>query len=129
MYGPFRIRKVVRGVGVAATGDEYLARLIKLIPSEVIAIYLTGIQLAKSWPGAWSFVCLILVIIARSFGTRDPGKKLQWIAVAVSSVSFIIWIYAIGGQFFGLILSPNTGIPSVAVLIWTFLVPFFYKGN
>jgi hypothetical protein len=131
MNGPFRIRKPItikrEGSEDVTTGDEYLARLVKLIPSEVIAIYMAGLPLAKSWPGTWSFVCLILVLIARIFGTREPGKNVQWISVAVSFMSFIIWIYASGSFFFHWTLDQN--IAALAVLVWTFLVPFFHKGD
>jgi hypothetical protein len=47
----------------------------------------------------------------------------------VSSLSFVIWVYAVGDQFFAWKLPPNTGIASIAVLVWTFLVPYFYKGD
>lgn len=138
MAGPFRINhpqgsRTVRTLGdtggPADEGDPWLTRLVKLVPSEVIAVYLAGAELAKTWLGIWAFICLLLVFVARTLGTREQGEPVQWIAVLVSAVSFVIWIYATGGYFFDLTLPPDRGFASIAVLLWTFLVPYFYKGD
>lgn len=111
-------------------GDPFLTRLVKLIPAEVLAIYLAGIELSSNFPGIWSFVCLLLVVISRIWGTKENGMEIQWLAVFVSSVSFIIWVYAMGNYFFDWRLpDSNAAIASLAVLVWTFVVPHFYKGN
>ncbi len=125
MIGSLRINKA-RAAGQPT--DEYLARLVKLVPSEVLAIYAAGTELAKTWLGVWAFVCLVLVAVVRAFASSQGGKPIQWKAVAVSLVSFIIWIYATGGQFFSWsLLIP--GVASIAVIVWTFLVPYIYKGD
>jgi len=139
---PFKIRKPTRestetgerGGAAAAQpsheGDPWLARIVKLVPSEVIAVYLAGASAAKTWLGNWAFVCLILVVIARALGTKEGKQPVQWLGVIVSFISFIIWIYATGGFIFTWKLPANMeGLASIAVLVWTFLVPFFYKGD
>jgi hypothetical protein len=117
------------GGALPPNGDPWLTRLVKLVPSEVLAVYLAGKELAKSWLGIWAFICLILVIVARAFTTKGDAKPVQWASVAVSSASFVIWVYAVGDHFFAWTLPPDTGIASIAVLVWTFLVPYFYKGD
>ncbi len=130
MSAPFRIRRPpsVSATAVQQAPDEYLARLVKLIPSEVVALYLAGKQLATTWLGVWAVVCFVLVLVARTIGTKEAGKPVQVIAVVASAVSFVVWVYATGGWFFEWQL-PEAGIASVAVLIWTFLVPYLYKGD
>ena len=110
-------------------GDEYLQRLIKLVPSELLALYLTFKEIAATWLGIWATICLALVVFARAMGTRKPGKGPQWKAVAVASVSFVLWIYATDGNFLGLEPPPIPGLISVSVGVWTFIVPYFYKGD
>ena len=138
MPAPFRIYRPA-AVGVEATArkkihakdtaGQYMDRLIRLIPSEVVAVYLAGKGYAEHWPsGIWPVICLILVFVIRIWGTRDPSAGVQWVAVGVSAVSFVIWVYAIGGQFFSLRL-PDAGIASAAVLVWTVVVPLIYKGD
>ena len=133
MSAPFRIRKQPSG-GVVATagaqdpGDVYMERLVKLVPSEVIGIFLAGKGYAEAWLGVWSVICLVLVLISRIWGTREPGKPIQWIGALVSFFSFAIWIYAIGANILNFQL-PDKGIAYIAVLVWTFVVPYFYKGD
>src|SRR5215831_13927282 len=76
---PFRIRAPDTGAAVnnTETGDLYLSRLVKLVPSEVVALYLTFRETAETWIGTWSTVCLALVIITRTLGTHEAGKRVQ----------------------------------------------------
>ncbi len=136
MSAPFRIRKP-SATGVTRTGSgvgrqdgikHWMDRLIRLIPSEIVAVYLAGKGYATSWLGIWAIVCLGLVLIIRIWGTKEPGKKVQWVAVVVSAISFVIWIYAMGGQFLSLSL-PDPGVASAAMLVWTVVVPIFYQGD
>jgi hypothetical protein len=83
---PFRIRAETTAV-TPPQGDLYLARLVKLVPSEVGA-------------------------------------------VLVSMVSFVLWVYATDGRFLSYELPASPpGLISVAIGVWTFLIPLFYKGD
>lgn len=110
---------------------DYGERLVKLIPSEVVGIYLVGVGIipsnAKTPVIVWAIVCFGLVVLARAYGTRAPNLPPQWKAVFISCVSFVIWVYTIPGPFqsFGLAV-PYVG--SLAILVWTFVVPYFYTG-
>jgi hypothetical protein len=120
---------MVKGQGAAADDlGHWMDRLIKLVPSEIVAVYLAGKAYAIAWAGVWSIICLILVLVVRIWGTRSGSGQPQWPAVAVAAISFVIWVYAMGGQFAGAVLG-DPGIASAAVLIWTVLVPVFYKGD
>ena len=133
MSAPFRIHKqptggVVPTAGPTGPGDMYMERLVKLVPTEVIGVFLAGRGYAESWIGIWAVICLALVLVSRIWGTYQQGKPIQWIGVAVSFVSFAIWIYAIGAHILNFVLA-DSGIAYIAVLVWTFLVPYFYKGD
>ena len=131
MPAPLRITKP------PATGDDakyYLARLVKLIPSEVISLYMVGAGIldnsSASLYRVWILICLLAVIVVRTYGTSDTstGKQPDLIHVAISFFSFVIWVYWL----------PSPGIPmgwhnpkiaALLVVIWTFFIPFFYKGE
>lgn len=122
---------------VPEPSDPYFARLVKLVAAEVLALYIALKAVAAGFPGVWAFICLLLVVLVRTLGTKQAGKPIQWIAVAVACVSFVLWVYATGGQFFEWKL-PTTpeeaaknaqGAVSAAIGVWTFVVPFFYKGE
>lgn len=107
--------------------DPWLARAVKLVPAEVVAVYLAGRPLAQeSYAGVWPLVCLALVVIVRAWGTADR-RGPQWVSVAVSTVSFVLWVYAMGGYFLAYHLDVN--IASLAVLVWTTLVPVLWRGE
>lgn len=142
MAAPFRITRppIVKGAfGQGEPEDSstpmqaYMKRLVLLIPAEVVSLYLVGIGIippdVKIAFAVWALVCLILVVIVRAYGTADQANKVppQWSAVIVSSVSFVIWVYMMPGPFqvYGLAV-PFVG--SLAILVWTFVVPYIYKG-
>lgn len=125
------------GGGAPTSGpplQAYVERLVRLIPSEVVGLYLVGIGVVphtnKLAQAIWAFVCLGLVVLVRAIGSADPGRKVgpEWGSVAVSSVSFVIWVYTMPGAF----ASYNLAVPwvgSLLILAWTFSVPYFYKGS
>jgi|SRR5215831_11883959 len=107
--------------------DPWLTRLVKLVPAEIIAVYLAGRPLAEPrLAGTWPVVCLVLTIIVRAFGTSDH-RGPQWLSVAVSAVSFVLWVYATGGHFLSLPVDPN--LAALAVLVWTTLAPVLWRGD
>lgn len=111
-------------------GDPYLSRLVKLVPAEVVALYLTFKEIASSWLGIWAMICLLLVVLVRTLGTRKTGNPIQILAVVIASISFVLWVYATDGYFLQIKLPPNVpGLVSVSIGVWTFVVPFLYKGD
>src|SRR5206468_580417 len=138
MSAPFRISGRVAGVIPVARGGEedlklYLDRLLKMIPAEVVSLYLVGTgfipEAHRYMLIAWAVVCLVGVLVIRAYGTADPirDKKVDWIHVAISSVAFVVWVYTLGGPFKAFDMHvPYVG--SLLVLTWTFFVPVFYKG-
>jgi hypothetical protein len=93
----------------------------------VVALYLTFKEVASGWLPVWAWICLGLVVLFRAFGTHAAGRNVQWTAVFVASVSFALWIYATGGYLVRVTLP--AGAISVAIGVWTFVVPMFYKGD
>ena len=138
MSAPFRIKHPQSGFHEVATGNEavtqYFERLMKMIPGEVVGLYIVGSGLVPSenrWAlTTWALICFAAVVVVRAWGTADPTERLgpQWPAVAIASVSFLIWVYSMGGPFaaFGIYV-PYIG--SLLVLAWTFFVPILYKGE
>ena len=141
MTAPYRItRKDPRLQKVSAIEKkpdqevrEYLSRLMKLIPAEVVGLYLGGSGvIPEDQPGfliGWSLFCLFCVFLVRRYGSSKSGwKKPQWKVVWISMISFLIWLYSLGDVFRVLgIYIPFLG--TLLILAWTFLVPYFYRGE
>ena len=94
-----------RATGASADqkGDKLLARMIKYIPSEVIAGYLFIIGIVEGVVGddflkiffAWvilGFGALMTYIYLNVVGQEEPTKKKN---LAISIVSFLLWAYAL----------------------------------
>jgi hypothetical protein len=141
MSTPFRITRpqprefVTRDAAEAEPAFKgYLDRLMRLIPGDVVGVYLLGAGVVpRDTPFAiagWAAFCLVLVFCLRVYGTADKRQQLppQWGVVLLSMLAFIIWLYSIGGPFaaYGLYV-PYVG--SLLVLAFAVFVPIVYRGN
>ena len=112
---------------------NYLERLVKLIPAEVISLYLIGKGVIpteeKTGIIVWAIICTIGVLVSRIYGTQsDEDNSIQWGTVVITTVSFLIWLYVIGDAFAPFVIY----VPWIGTLMmaaWTFFVPYFYKGE
>jgi hypothetical protein len=126
----------------ADAAKDYVARLLRLIPGEIVALYLAGraaitgyfegsqssLSEPRTWI-VWTVVCLGLLFVVRIWGTRD--KKLaippEWRAIGIAAASFVIWVYSSGDVFKIAFNVWNPLIATLLVLVWTFLTPFIYN--
>lgn len=128
---------------------EYLDRLLKLIPAEVIGIYLVGSSMipkvaqdqlkpgktddVRIWGiGIWAIICLVLVIITRIVTTRDTSERVspEWRSVWISAIAFVLWVYTMGGPFAEFDFYKRFAfIGPLSVMVWSYLIPLFYKGT
>jgi hypothetical protein len=75
-------------------------------------------------------VTLFLTGFVKAYGTSDKARAVapDWIHVGLSMVAFVIWIYSMGGTFDKLGWHvPYIG--SLLVLAFTFVSPYFYRGQ
>jgi hypothetical protein len=139
MSAPYRISRppaAARDVAVAGGSQDfkfYLDRLMKMIPGEVVGLYLVGsgfIPVGDNLVlGLWAFICFLGVVALKAFGTADPTSRTppDWLHVVISAVAFVLWVYTMGGPFTATAFHvPYVG--SLLVLAWTFFVPIFYRG-
>ncbi|MBN1197215.1 MAG: hypothetical protein JXA62_07395 [Candidatus Aminicenantes bacterium] len=111
------------------TAQRYSDRLLKLIPSEIIAAWVAvqGIIPQDSGPWAITAAAILLMVLTplylcRFQQVRRPGQ------LAASTVSFIVWVYTLRGPFvfWGLYRS---WLASVILILWTVTVPLFLDGE
>lgn len=112
--------------------DSYLARLLKLIPVEVLGFVLVSEPLVPAGQTAARVAVFVLgllgVFLIRTRATRGDDGRPQWPAVWISAGSYLVWVYQLGGAFAELGLHvPWAG--SLLVVVWTFLVPLVYRGD
>lgn len=111
--------------------NNYQSRLLKLIPSEIIAAYLViagfitpGYEHGKLLLTVFSAALLILIpfYLIRFQSVKGP------LQIVFTSLSFIVWVYSMGGPFvyYG-IHEPVFG--SSLLVLWTLLLPFIIKPS
>jgi hypothetical protein len=140
MASVFRIHQqnVIMAQGAAPADGlaAYMGRLVRLIPAEVLSVYLTLYGIFVVPPPLrllqWLPVLgIILVILVRAWGSRDATgnwSTVQWPGVGISAVSFLIWILVSGHSIVGFVL-PDMRIGSALMVLWVFLLPYLYKGD
>jgi hypothetical protein len=129
--------------------DKWLERLLKLIPSEIVAVYLAllGIfelaseNLTKLIVQSVVFVILFFFIFIhykQFLGFRyakidqtTNEKVANWDTikqVSISAVSFVVWVYTIGGPFRSITwVTENLWVGTVILILWTFSTQYIAK--
>lgn len=96
-----RLEEMIRQQ-IPPTPDTYTSRLIKYIPAEVIALYLTldtlirskgELHLAMYW-GVFLFG--IVATYLYLWRVQKVNKQLQ---LLISVIAYCVWVFAIGGPF------------------------------
>jgi hypothetical protein len=137
MSAPFRITRPNPGKGFLGDDDglkAYLERLLKMIPGEIVGFYMIGSGFVPSealvWSIIWAAVCLVLVCVVRIYGTsdEDSGQSAQTVPVGVAVIAFAIWIFWLGGPFEQMGIPHRKQFASLAVMLWSFVIPIVYKG-
>lgn len=130
--------------------DGGIDKLVKLVPADAIAAYLTFINLGNplkegsTWvyPNAWLYpfgsmiIGLIVLFIVRILGKTDQGRfavdlnKVDVVLLIISIAAFFIWVYSIGGSDNGP-LSPiyNAWLAGAMVFLMTLGAPYLHKGG
>jgi hypothetical protein len=115
------------------TADDYMTKLVKYIPAEIIAVYLfiNGIVTALTAPSAvlsWGVFALLLLLTPLYIWrvTNDKALPPAWDQMLVAFISFAVWVFAIGGPFTTLVwYNPLYG--SILVALFTLVIPMIRK--
>ena len=115
------------------SADGYLDKIVKSIPSQVIAFYTAAIVwlggtsttsgAAVKNPKLWiAFVLgLILTPLLTWRQTAEPNKPPAYLQIAIATVSFVVWSFATGGPFASLSFW-DAGIATVVLAAYTIVI-------
>ncbi len=110
--------------------NSFLQVLLKLIPSEIIAVYLFIQGIIPRLPLAHLLAALVMIGIT-PFYLRWAAKVRSRAHLAVSTVSVVVWIYAMG-------IGPLRFVPppyyepwhgAVLLAVWTLVPPMLLTGT
>lgn len=109
------------------TVDDYKDKLIKHIPAEAIAVYLTlqGIITSDASPRAttpWLWVAFTVGLAGTPLYLWRLQHVSSWVQLSISTVSFAVWVYGLGGAF-ARYSWYESWTASVVLIAFTFMVP------
>jgi hypothetical protein len=89
--------------GAAAPPDDYLGRLVKYVPAETVGAYLAAAASVPPGRTAALWVVFaaswILTPLYLWFATSRRSKRPLVSQIALATIAFPIWVFAIGGPF------------------------------
>lgn len=110
------------------TLQDYISKLVAMIPTEVVGIYFVGKSIAPRSAiitlGLWGLLCWLLVFPFRVLGAKGPGK---YINLAIALIAFPIWVFAIGGTILDFDIDEATS--SLLVILVGGLGAFLYNND
>lgn len=91
----------------AGSVDGYFNKLVKYIPADIVGTWVLASSLIKEASGApttatlWVAFAVLLVItpLWTWRNTRPPANPPARTQIIISTVSFAVWVFALGGPF------------------------------
>ncbi len=108
--------------------DNYLSRLLKNIPSEIIGVYVaaTAITIVKE-NNTVLWIVFVSCFISTPLWLYFVEKVTSWLQITLSSISFVIWVMTLGGPF--LAFWPEiTNIGAIVLIFYTALITPIITG-
>lgn len=119
--------------------DTFAGRVVKYIPADVVAAWVTvssllapspagGAAAGSAAPAAPDYTTLwvvfVVFVLLTAFWTwrttQTPGAPIAKTQILISTVSFAVWVFGLGGPFNSLaFVSRQPAIGGVVLIIWT----------
>jgi hypothetical protein len=113
--------------GNKTSEDQYPERLLKYVPAESVALYLTLSGIVKSsathhHQTAWLWIVSVFVLLFTPLYLFRVARITKRVQVWISTGAYVVWVFAIGGAFATLgWYEPFYG--SIALVAVTALIP------
>ena len=109
--------------------DDYLTKVVKYIPAEIVAVFVTLDGVLKADATVPAFLYWLVFIALLTFvplytwkATKEKNLPPAYAQIVISTASFAIWVFALGGPFgFMDWYKPIYG--SIALILFTLAPP------
>jgi hypothetical protein len=109
-----------------ATKDQYVDRLLKYIPAEVVALYIFVLGLLEGRAGSnvihWIVFLVFCLLTFWYLWSVTNVRKIQQLIICV--VAFIIWVFTLGGPF-ALLNWYDPLYGQILLPVYTFVIAIF----
>ena len=104
--------------------QNYYEKLLRLIPSEIVAAYLVIIGIIPPNVPVWLNVVvtsiLLLIIPFYLYRALNVKNKLQ---IITTTIAFIVWVYSFNGGIFNSFGLYKPWIASIILVLFTLIMP------
>lgn len=115
--------------------DPYVSKLIKLIPADIVGVYLAVFNLldiggqGNSGNKSIELIVFSLILIITPFYLKRVAGITTARQIIFCTVSFVIWVFSLGGPVEGLVIGGYSTkfLASVFLPIYTLLIPLIYE--
>lgn len=114
--------------------NDYKDRLVKLIPSEIVTAYVTiqgllsGASTEAGNKNLLLWIVIALLFILTPVYLYYAGKVKKWNQIIFTAIAFILWVIVIGSPVKQILGFEAGFIGSIFLILYTLMIPFFYKG-
>ena len=119
--------------------DDYRSRIIKLIPAEIIAAYLTLKGLIESAASSTSvkeiiyWIVFLVLLVLTPIYYKKITKVVSGKQLFITTCAFILWVYSVGGPMADWFVergifteSDQSLIASVLLILFTLISPLLF---
>lgn len=106
-----------------ATPDPYQDRLLKCIPAEAVAGFLTLNSIVPKTANGWAtwFPFFLMLVLVPLYLKQLHGVN-KIVQLTISTIAFAVWVFAIGGPFLTLEWY-QPWLASLVLVTYTIVVP------
>jgi len=121
------------------TADDYMSRVLKHIPSEIVMAYVAvdGVLRTSYNPAVWSerrtlstllWVVLAVLSILTPFWLWRVMRVRRPAQLFISTLSVPVWLFALGGPF-ALLDWYQPAFGAIVLPLYTLVVPIIYRSR
>lgn len=118
--------------------QPYTNKLVKLIPTEIVGGYMMLANFLGFGPGAADIQQVdgvLIQVVFFFFLAATPAylwvvsEVRNYVQLAICTVSFVVWVYSLGGPFEWWGWSKHPQIAAVVMVLWTFVPPLLIQAE
>lgn len=122
---------VVQG---AKAEDPWTTKVLKLIPADIVAVYIAVFNLVKAQGGeadqtrALQWIVFAVIAAITPFYLRKVVNVISWNQIILTELAFFIWVLSLGGPLDGLSWGKFTPqfLGAIILPVYTLIIPLLY---
>ena len=130
-------KRAITTLGVKQTPkeDPYVSKIIKLIPADIISVYLAVFNIVKSnnqnadGNSTLQWIVFGLLLAITPFYLKKVAQINTTKQIVFCTISFVVWVFSLGGPLDGVSIGGYTAqfLGAVFLPIYTLLIPLLYN--